>query len=113
MHALDWAHCYDMAYGIRMVSQGILPEVLFVVVAGALSDMLNTLPCPSFAFPFSLPCPSFSLDGTHLGHNLPDSKGNRYCINLVSVAGYPPDSSEGESQLSAIGWGAGKASTST
>ena len=28
-----------------------------------------------------------SLDGTHLGHNLPDSKGNRYCINLVSVAG--------------------------
>eukprot|EP00747_Dinoflagellata_sp_TGD_P184577 gnl/TRDRNA2_/TRDRNA2_40322_c0_seq1.p1 gnl/TRDRNA2_/TRDRNA2_40322_c0~~gnl/TRDRNA2_/TRDRNA2_40322_c0_seq1.p1 ORF type:complete len:340 (-),score=51.87 gnl/TRDRNA2_/TRDRNA2_40322_c0_seq1:71-1090(-) len=30
-----------------------------------------------------------SVDGTHLGHNLPDSKGNRYCINLVSVAGYP------------------------
>eukprot|EP00931_Biecheleriopsis_adriatica_P086755 TRINITY_DN61352_c0_g1_i1.p1 TRINITY_DN61352_c0_g1~~TRINITY_DN61352_c0_g1_i1.p1 ORF type:complete len:227 (-),score=29.51 TRINITY_DN61352_c0_g1_i1:23-643(-) len=26
-----------------------------------------------------------SVDGTHLGHNLPDSKGNRYCINLVSV----------------------------
>jgi hypothetical protein len=32
-----------------------------------------------------------SVDGTHLGHNLPDSKGNRYCINLVSVAGYPED----------------------
>jgi peptide methionine sulfoxide reductase MsrB len=31
-----------------------------------------------------------SLDGTHLGHNLPDSKGNRYCINLCSVAGSPP-----------------------
>ena len=30
-----------------------------------------------------------SVDGTHLGHNLPDSKGNRYCINLVSVAGSP------------------------
>lgn len=30
-----------------------------------------------------------SLDGTHLGHNLPDSSGNRYCINLVSVAGNP------------------------
>jgi peptide methionine sulfoxide reductase MsrB len=30
-----------------------------------------------------------SLTGTHLGHNLPDFKGNRYCINLVSVAGYP------------------------
>jgi len=30
-----------------------------------------------------------SLDGTHLGHNLPDRRGNRYCINLVSVAGNP------------------------
>jgi peptide methionine sulfoxide reductase MsrB len=29
----------------------------------------------------------FSLDGTHLGHNLPDRRGNRYCINLVSIAG--------------------------
>ena len=28
-----------------------------------------------------------SADGTHLGHNLPDDDGNRYCINLVSVAG--------------------------
>ncbi len=30
-----------------------------------------------------------SVGGTHLGHNLPDKKGNRYCINLVSVAGKP------------------------
>ena len=30
-----------------------------------------------------------SIDGTHLGHNLPDRKGNRYCINLVSIAGNP------------------------
>jgi peptide methionine sulfoxide reductase MsrB len=30
-----------------------------------------------------------SLEGTHLGHNLPDYSGNRYCINLVSVAGRP------------------------
>ncbi|KAL7576660.1 hypothetical protein ACA910_005590 [Epithemia clementina (nom. ined.)] len=30
-----------------------------------------------------------SIDGTHLGHNLPDHKGSRYCINLVSVAGRP------------------------
>ncbi|CAJ1969612.1 unnamed protein product [Cylindrotheca closterium] len=30
---------------------------------------------------------SVSVDGTHLGHNLPDDKGSRYCINLVSVAG--------------------------
>lgn len=32
-----------------------------------------------------------SVDGTHLGHNLPDGTGNRYCINLVSVAGKPFD----------------------
>ena len=31
---------------------------------------------------------SVSVDGTHLGHNLPDHNGNRYCINLVSVAGH-------------------------
>ena len=30
-----------------------------------------------------------STAGTHLGHNLPDRGGNRYCINLVSVAGQP------------------------
>ena len=30
-----------------------------------------------------------SIDGTHLGHNLPDGKGNRYCINLVSISGNP------------------------
>lgn len=34
-----------------------------------------------------------SVDGTHLGHNLPDRKGNRYCINLVSVAGRPQSDS--------------------
>ena len=32
-----------------------------------------------------------SIDGTHLGHNLPDRKGNRYCINLVSIAGNPAE----------------------
>ena len=32
-----------------------------------------------------------SVDGTHLGHNIPDQKGNRYCINLVSIAGNPSD----------------------
>lgn len=31
-----------------------------------------------------------SADGTHLGHNLPDREGNRYCINLVSIAGKQP-----------------------
>ena len=28
-----------------------------------------------------------SVDGTHLGHDIPDAKGRRYCINLVSIAG--------------------------
>lgn len=37
-----------------------------------------------------------SVDGTHLGHNLPDRKGNRYCINLVSVAGNAVDDEEEE-----------------
>ena len=32
-----------------------------------------------------------SIDGTHLGHNIPDQKGNRYCINLVSIAGNPSE----------------------
>eukprot|EP00729_Bicosta_minor_P000854 gene854-24428_t len=32
---------------------------------------------------------TISVDGTHLGHNLPDGTGNRYCINLVCVAGSP------------------------
>ena len=32
-----------------------------------------------------------SVDGTHLGHNIPDGKGNRYCINLVSIAGFPKE----------------------
>jgi peptide methionine sulfoxide reductase MsrB len=35
---------------------------------------------------------SVSVDGTHLGHNLPDGSGSRYCINLVSVAGNPSES---------------------
>uniref|UniRef100_A0A7S3Q0P8 Uncharacterized protein n=1 Tax=Chaetoceros debilis TaxID=122233 RepID=A0A7S3Q0P8_9STRA len=38
-----------------------------------------------------------SVDGTHLGHNLPDKTGNRYCINLVSIAGRPEDEVETES----------------
>ncbi|KAJ9454908.1 hypothetical protein DIPPA_15463 [Diplonema papillatum] len=31
-----------------------------------------------------------SACGTHLGHNIPDRKGDRYCINLLCVAGNPP-----------------------
>ena len=36
-----------------------------------------------------------SLAGTHLGHNLPDGKGNRYCINLCCVAGRPREQGRG------------------
>jgi len=32
-----------------------------------------------------------STAGTHLGHNLPDGSGNRYCINLVCIAGKPAE----------------------
>eukprot|EP00307_Rebecca_sp_RCC1486_P005442 CAMPEP_0119410762 /NCGR_PEP_ID=MMETSP1335-20130426/3690_1 /TAXON_ID=259385 /ORGANISM="Chrysoculter rhomboideus, Strain RCC1486" /LENGTH=231 /DNA_ID=CAMNT_0007435339 /DNA_START=1 /DNA_END=696 /DNA_ORIENTATION=- len=32
-----------------------------------------------------------SVNGTHLGHNLPDAKGARFCINLVSIAGHALD----------------------
>ena len=38
--------------------------------------------------------PSRARAGTHLGHNLPDRAGNRYCINLVSVAGQPTGKTE-------------------
>jgi peptide methionine sulfoxide reductase MsrB len=38
---------------------------------------------------------SVSVDGTHLGHNLPDKSGNRYCINLVCVAGDPVEGQAG------------------
>jgi hypothetical protein len=33
-----------------------------------------------------------SVDGSHLGHNLPDQKGNRCWINLVCIAGQPTTS---------------------
>ena len=32
-----------------------------------------------------------SLDGTHLGHQMSDESGPRFCINLCSVAGLPLD----------------------
>lgn len=42
---------------------------------------------------------SVSIHGTHLGHNLPDRNGNRYCINLVSVAGNPAEGIKEENGL--------------
>ena len=30
-----------------------------------------------------------SINGTHLGHNLPDPQGDRFCINLLCIAGNP------------------------
>lgn len=35
-----------------------------------------------------------STTGTHLGHNIPDKNGNRYCINLVCIAGQPAEGQE-------------------
>jgi|EP01046_Picozoa_sp_COSAG06_P058580 peptide methionine sulfoxide reductase MsrB len=32
-----------------------------------------------------------SVCGTHLGHNLPDYTGDRYCIDLVCIAGHPAE----------------------
>ena len=32
-----------------------------------------------------------SITGTHLGHNLPDAKGDRHCVNIACVAGLPPN----------------------
>ena len=43
-----------------------------------------------------------SVNRTHLGHNLPDASGNRYCINVVCIAGHadrayrPPVAKKGE-----------------
>lgn len=34
-----------------------------------------------------------SVCGTHLGHNLPDGIDDRYCIDLVCIAGFPQESS--------------------
>eukprot|EP00562_Extubocellulus_spinifer_P005593 CAMPEP_0178517134 /NCGR_PEP_ID=MMETSP0696-20121128/25523_1 /TAXON_ID=265572 /ORGANISM="Extubocellulus spinifer, Strain CCMP396" /LENGTH=188 /DNA_ID=CAMNT_0020147533 /DNA_START=246 /DNA_END=812 /DNA_ORIENTATION=- len=42
---------------------------------------------------------TISVDGTHLGHNLPDGKGSRYCINLVSVAGNPVEDAGATQEL--------------
>eukprot|EP00966_Prymnesium_polylepis_P099666 2308100-Prymnesium_polylepis.1 len=45
-----------------------------------------------------------SATGSHLGHNIPDSKGNRYCINLVSVAGQPTlDGDDGDEETNGAG----------
>jgi len=32
-----------------------------------------------------------TIDGLHLGHNIPDEKGPRFCINLVCVSGFPAE----------------------
>ena len=35
-----------------------------------------------------------STCGTHLGHNIPDRQGDRYCINLVCIAGEQVEDNE-------------------
>jgi len=49
-----------------------------------------------------------SVDGTHLGHNLPDRKGRRYCINLVSIAGRPRSRTTNSTTSSMESGGRGK-----
>jgi len=47
-----------------------------------------------------------STTGTHLGPNLPDRSGNRYCSNLVSVAAGPVGrTAEDESREIRCRWG--------
>ena len=50
-----------------------------------------------------------STCGTHLGHNLPDFSGDRYCIDLVCIAGRPANGTEvggGGGGGGSEGWGA-------
>lgn len=68
-----------------------------------------------------------STCGLHLGHNIPDKSGNRYCINLICMAGHeglkgpsgpdPPASGQGSSstmQASSSGNGvSGSAATAS
>ena len=54
-----------------------------------------------------------SKDGTHLGHNIPDDKGNRYCINLVSVCGHGPVRRSSSSSTSPSPGAAGGSSRSS
>merc|ERR1711956_207863 len=35
-----------------------------------------------------------SIDGTHLGDNIPDSSGSRYCIDLLCISGNPTGDEE-------------------
>mmetsp|Transcript_14586 Transcript_14586/g.29181 ORF Transcript_14586/g.29181 Transcript_14586/m.29181 type:complete len:181 (+) Transcript_14586:22-564(+) len=37
-----------------------------------------------------------SICGTHLGHNIPDNDGDRYCIDLTCIAGQPPSGTQKE-----------------
>ena len=44
-----------------------------------------------------------STSGTHLGHNIPSKdRRNRYCINLLSIAGEPPEDYELDSKNEAL-----------
>jgi len=55
-----------------------------------------------------------SVCGTHLGHNLPDAQGDRFCVDLVCIAGQPPSSSKVQAHTSApIATSQSSASTAT
>jgi len=53
--------------------------------------LIVSLPLPRPYPDGRLPCrfKRLQVDGTHLGHDVPDQLGSRYCINVVSVAGLP------------------------
>eukprot|EP00442_Polarella_glacialis_P021291 CAMPEP_0115069254 /NCGR_PEP_ID=MMETSP0227-20121206/12456_1 /TAXON_ID=89957 /ORGANISM="Polarella glacialis, Strain CCMP 1383" /LENGTH=240 /DNA_ID=CAMNT_0002455637 /DNA_START=126 /DNA_END=848 /DNA_ORIENTATION=- len=54
-----------------------------------------------------------STCGTHLGHNLPDFKGNRYCINLICMAGAAASNASATASNMALGASGAAAATSS
>ena len=68
----------------ELLDDGVLAAIVWLDTRGMWSDGLTKERW--FALPDG---ETVSTVGTHLGHNLPDRNGNRYCINLVSVAGRP------------------------
>eukprot|EP00746_Dinoflagellata_sp_MGD_P134617 gnl/MRDRNA2_/MRDRNA2_68477_c0_seq1.p1 gnl/MRDRNA2_/MRDRNA2_68477_c0~~gnl/MRDRNA2_/MRDRNA2_68477_c0_seq1.p1 ORF type:complete len:270 (+),score=30.96 gnl/MRDRNA2_/MRDRNA2_68477_c0_seq1:67-876(+) len=44
-----------------------------------------------------------SVCGTHLGHNIPDGSGDRYCIDLVCIAGSPLINMSAATSLASLG----------
>ncbi|CAD7963382.1 unnamed protein product [Amoebophrya sp. A120] len=61
---------------------------------GQVSPNLNPVPSEIITVPTSHTKVGkvIEIPSIHLGHNMPDEQGNRYCVNLVCIAGkYPGD----------------------